>query len=164
MKNNVGESACTWLVMSAEIFLKVTSKSTLQKDWDIIEKSCCKSIKHEGMKKQLIMSPKLLSAIYLAFVCCKTNTSYFRNVKSIWEMSLKELSSSTTKWHNLLTESIRLKACFNMSTIDSHWFSHWLHGSEVRLYLAEAPVYTHEKLYSSIMSTCHWTRLLKWTL
>lgn len=47
------------------------------------------SIKHEDMKAQLIIFQKLLSAICVAFVVCKTNASYFRNVKPNWEKSLK---------------------------------------------------------------------------
>lgn len=75
--------------------------------WDITGKYYCKSMKHDGIKKQLIMPWKVLSAIY-----CKTDASYFRNVKSIWETSLKELKLQRYKEAQLTDRINTFKGLF----------------------------------------------------
>lgn len=59
------------------------------------------------MKKQLIIFQKL-SAICLAFVVCKTNVSYFRNVKPNWEKSVKEVQNAKAVQSGTLTDRINM--------------------------------------------------------
>lgn len=58
------------------------------------------------MKKQLIIFQKLLSAICLAFVVCKTNVSYFR--KPNWEKSLTEVQNAKAVQSGTLTDRINM--------------------------------------------------------
>lgn len=60
------------------------------------------------MKKQLIIFQKLLSAICVAFVVCKTNASYFRNVKPNWEKSLTEVQNAKAVQSGTLTDRINM--------------------------------------------------------